>query len=279
MQGRIIKIVSNVYTVDTENGVYNCVVRKRIKNDVKLVVGDIVEVLETCDAFVIDDLYDRKNSLIRPYVANVDVAVIVVSPKPKPDFLLVDKVIVNAIDENIEPIIVCNKSDVSKLDLSEYKNSKVFYTSAKTADGIKELKNYLSNKTICLIGQSAVGKSSLINAMANLNLQTGGLAKKTERGKHTTRQTELIKCDDFWVIDTCGFSLLNTIDIKPEELRLYYEEFLSYADGCRYHGCTHTTEPDCEIIRRVGVDIPKGRYERYVEIFKELEEKRRKKYD
>lgn len=279
MQGRIIKIVSNVYTVDTENGVYNCVVRKRIKNDVKLVVGDIVEVLETCDAFVIDDLYDRKNSLIRPYVANVDVAVIVVSPKPKPDFLLVDKVIVNAIDENIEPIIVCNKSDVSKLDLSEYKNSKVFYTSAKTSDGIKELKNYLSNKTVCLIGQSAVGKSSLINAMANLNLQTGGLAKKTERGKHTTRQTELIKCDDFWVIDTCGFSLLNTIDIKPEELRLYYEEFLSYADGCRYHGCTHTTEPDCEIIRRVGVDIPKGRYERYVEIFKELEEKRRKKYD
>lgn len=279
MQGRIIKIVSNVYTVDTENGVYNCVVRKRIKNDVKLVVGDIVEVLETCDAFVIDDLYDRKNSLIRPYVANVDVAVIVVSPKPKPDFLLVDKVIVNAIDENIEPIIVCNKSDVSKLDLSEYKNFKVFYTSAKTEDGIKELKNYLSNETVCLIGQSAVGKSSLINAMANLNLQTGGLAKKTERGKHTTRQTELIKCDDFWVIDTCGFSLLNTIDIKPEELRLYYEEFLSYADGCRYHGCTHTTEPDCEIIRRVGVDIPKDRYERYVEIFKELEEKRRKKYD
>ncbi len=279
MQGRIIKIVSNVYTVDTENGVYNCVVRKRIKNDVKLVVGDIVEVLETCDAFVIDDLYDRKNSLIRPYVANVDVAVIVVSPKPKPDFLLVDKVIVNAIDENIEPIIVCNKSDVSKLDLSEYKNFKVFYTSAKTEDGIKELKNYLSNKTVCLIGQSAVGKSSLINAMANLNLQTGGLAKKTERGKHTTRQTELIKCDDFWVIDTCGFSLLNTIDIEPEELRLYYEEFLSYADECRYHGCTHTTEPDCEIIRRVGVDIPKGRYERYVEIFKELEEKRRKKYD
>ena len=279
MQGRIIKIVSNVYTVDTENGVYNCVVRKRIKNDVKLVVGDIVEVLETCDAFVIDDLYDRKNSLIRPYVANVDLAVIVVSPKPKPDFLLVDKVIVNAIDENIEPIIVCNKSDVSKLDLSEYKNFKVFYTSAKTEDGIKELKNYLSNKTVCLIGQSAVGKSSLINAMANLNLQTGGLAKKTERGKHTTRQTELIKCDDFWVIDTCGFSLLNTIDIEPEELRLYYEEFLSYADECRYHGCTHTTEPDCEIIRRVGVDIPKGRYERYVEIFKELEEKRRKKYD
>lgn len=279
MQGRIIKIVSNVYTVDTENGVYNCVVRKRIKNDVKLVVGDIVEVLETCDAFVIDDLYDRKNSLIRPYVANVDVAVIVVSPKPKPDFLLVDKVIVNAIDENIEPIIVCNKSDVSKLDLSEYKNFKVFYTSAKTEDGIKELKNYLSNKTVCLIGQSAVGKSSLINAMANLNLQTGGLAKKTERGKHTTRQTELIKCDDFWVIDTCGFSLLNTIDIEPEELRLYYEEFLSYADECRYHGCTHTTEPDCEIIRRVGVDIPKDRYERYVEIFKELEEKRRKKYD
>ena len=279
MQGRIIKIVSNVYTVDTENGVYNCVVRKRIKNDVKLVVGDIVEVLETCDAFVIDDLYDRKNSLIRPYVANVDVAVIVVSPKPKPDFLLVDKVIVNAIDENIEPIIVCNKSDVSKLDLSEYKNFKVFYTSAKTEDGIKELKNYLSNKTVCLIGQSAVGKSSLINAMANLNLQTGGFAKKTERGKHTTRQTELIKCDDFWVIDTCGFSLLNTIDIRPEELRLYYEEFLSYADECRYHGCTHTTEPDCEIIRRVGVDIPKGRYERYVEIFKELEEKRRKKYD
>lgn len=279
MQGRIIKIVSNVYTVDTENGVYNCVVRKRIKNDVKPVVGDIVEVLETCDAFVIDDLYDRKNSLIRPYVANVDVAVIVVSPKPKPDFLLVDKIIVNAIDENIEPIIVCNKSDVSKLDLSEYKNFKVFYTSAKTEDGIKELKNYLSNKTVCLIGQSAVGKSSLINAMANLNLQTGGLAKKTERGKHTTRQTELIKCDDFWVIDTCGFSLLNTIDIEPEELRLYYEEFLSYADECRYHGCTHTTEPDCEIIRRVGVDIPKGRYERYVEIFKELEEKRRKKYD
>ena len=279
MQGRIIKIVSNVYTVDTADGIFNCVVRKRLKNDVKLVVGDIVEISDASDAYVIDDLCERKNSLIRPYVSNIDVALIVISPKPKADWVLVDKVIINAIDEGIEPIIVCNKSDIAKVDLSDYKSFKTFYTSAKSFEGVLSLKKYISHKTVCLIGQSAVGKSSLINAMANINLKTGELAKKTERGRHTTRQTELIKCDDFYIIDTCGFSLLNTIDISPEELRLYYDEFLQFSDSCRYHGCTHTGEPDCCVMQHVGKEIPQGRYDRYITIFNELEEKRRKKYD
>ncbi|MGN0796435.1 MAG: ribosome small subunit-dependent GTPase A [Christensenellales bacterium] len=279
MQGRIIKIVSNLYTVDTSEGVFSCVVRKRLKNDVKLVVGDIVEISGASDAYVIDDLFERKNSLIRPYVSNIDVAVIVISPKPKADWILVDKVIVNAIDEGIEPIIVCNKCDIEKVDMTDYIGFKTFYTSAKNNEGIVPLKKYLSQKTVCLIGQSAVGKSSLINAMANANLQTGDLAKKTERGRHTTRQTELLKCDDFYIIDTCGFSLLNTIDIDPEELKLYYEEFLPFSGDCRYHGCTHIGEPGCAVMPHIGKEISKGRYERYVAIFKELEEKRRKKYE
>lgn len=278
MKGRIVKIISSSYFVETKNGSVCCSARKTVKNELKLVVGDLVEVSDSEN--VIEKVYERKNSLIRPYVANVDICAIVIALKPSPDFLLVDKILVNCLEQCIEPVLVVNKCDLEKIDMSDYSDFKIFYISALTGDGVDDFKNYLSTKTVCLAGQSAVGKSSLINAMLGQKLlETGDFSKKIERGKNTTRQTSLLKCDDFYIIDTCGFSLLNVIDIPPENLRLYYDEFLKFSDGCRFTVCTHTDEPDCAIKERVGKDISKNRYDRYVAIFNELSENRRKKYE
>lgn len=235
----------------------------------------------------VEEILPRRNLLTRPAVANVDALVIAVSAKkPAPDWLLADKLLLYAAHCNIKPAIVINKIDENDKarDLAEeYKNSgaDIILTSAKSGEGIETLEQFLCGKCTAFAGQSAVGKSSLLNRIApELGLKTGGLSKKTARGRHTTRHSELfyIKRLNATVIDTPGFSILESMDITPDQLSEMYREF--GAAQCRFASCVHRKEPDCGVKALVDQGaIPQGRYERYLKILDELLLREEKKYD
>lgn len=224
-------------------------------------------------------MYERKNTLVRPPISNVDQIVVVIAPIPKPDFTLIDKLIINAKMLNIDVIIVVNKNDVENLYKkvkNEYEKvvSKIISTSAKNNDGVNELKDMLKYKLSCFVGQSAVGKSTLLNAInPKINAETGGLSKKIERGKNTTRYSEIYVFDDILIADTPGFSLFD-LDIDFNDIKYYYPEFEKYT--CKYLNCNHfnENENECEVIKNVNLgNINKERYLRYKEIYKQVKEK------
>ena len=261
-------------------GVSVCSVRGKVKKDIDIYVGDYVDYNDN----VIEKVYERKNCLIRPYVANIDVLFIVVSVRPLPDWILVEKLLLNCHQQQIVPAIVFNKCDLTneaEKILLPYKDEiRTFIVSAKTGYGLDELKEYISDKLVVFCGQSAVGKSSLINALGGKKLETGELSKRIARGKNTTRHIEIYDTESGRIADTCGFSVMESIDIRPEQLVYYYDEFLAVQDKCKFTNCTHVKEPDCEVKRLVDCGkINKNRYERYVMLFQELTERRKKLYD
>lgn len=278
MKGRVVKILSREYTVSAEGALYVCAGRKKLKREGEVYVGDFVEIADNGGAWTIEGVLERKNRLIRPYVANVDVCLIVVAPYPEADYVLVDKIIVNCLMNGIEPVLVVNKSDVGAVNVvdEDYARFTRVKVSARTGEGMQELRSAISGKVCCMAGQSAVGKTSILNALTGRSATTGGLSK-IMRGKNTTRH---IECYDLGegtlLMDTCGFSLFE-LDIKCEDLRLCYDEFME-AGQCRFATCKHVNEPDCAVKAAVeSGEIPKGRYERYKVIYEEL--KRRKTYE
>lgn len=289
IEGVVIKGVASRFTTDTEEGIKECFARGKLKKDGDIRVGDRVLIQKEGKDFVITKVLERKNRLIRPYVANVDLCFIVIAPVPAPDFMLVDKIIVNARMNGITPVIIVNKTDIADERFlngveNDYNNvAKVLRTSALTGLNKDVILELSKGKTACLAGQSAVGKSSLMNALLGADKQeTGGLSKKTERGRHTTRQSEILKIGDARIIDTCGFSMLELPeDFRPQDLVYYYDEFADYAFGCRFRtGCTHVSEPDCAVRKAVNENkISKNRYERYCVLYSELKEKWRKRYE
>lgn len=281
-KGRVIKAVASKFFVDTDDGVKVCFARKRLKNDGVIYVGDYVDVAKERDSYVIEDVKERKNRLIRPYVSNIDVCFIVIAPEPQPDFLLVDKIIINCLVEGIEPVVVKNKDDLSHIDTSEYDGVVAqIECSAQTGDNVMKIVEFAKGKTACFAGQSAVGKSSLLNNILDCDLlEVGELAKKIKRGKNTTRKTEIFHIGEgTYLVDTCGFSLLETVDVAPENLRLYFDDLEAFRKECRFNMCTHTDEPDCAVKAHVGKEIGRGRYERYKTIYQELADRKEKLYD
>ena len=290
MQGRIIKGIGGFYNVLLEGGtIVTCKARGRFRNEgVTPMVGDQVEVSFHETGFAaMDDILPRKNALLRPPVANIDLLVIVLSASiPKPDFLLADKLLIQAKTLQIEPLLVLNKMDSAKQEITDefLRDYAAFHTllaSSATGEGIDALKQALTNRVSCFAGQSAVGKSSLLNALfPELALETGGLAKKTDRGKHTTRQAELWPYLGGAVLDTPGFSLFEMSELEQSALDASYPEFAGVTSECRFTGCRHVAEPDCAVKALLSQGkLSKGRYERYLEIQKEIEEKRKHKYD
>ncbi len=234
----------------------------------------------------VESIYERKNELIRPAVANVDMLLIVLSAKkPKPDFLLADKLSVYAQYNLINYAVVINKCDAAAgEDIKEqYKglNVPILCVSAKMQHGTDKLRELIKNKCVCFAGQSAVGKSSLINALnSSFELETGGLSKKTDRGRHTTRHSELMFIPDInaTVIDTPGFSVLECIDIEPPELSDYYPEFKR--SGCRFLQCLHDREPGCAVKEQlIKGEISKERYDRYLILLNQLRQRKETMYD
>lgn len=281
--GRVIKAVASRFFVDTEDGVKPCFARKRIRLDGDIIfVGDFVSIAKERDSFVIEQIEPRKNKLIRPYVSNIDLCFIVIAPEPEPDFLLVDKVIVNCLEQCITPVLVKNKSDISSIDTSEYDGLlDIIEISAQSGSGIDKLCELAKGKTACFAGQSAVGKSSILNTILDCDLlEVGELARKIKRGKNTTRRTEIFNLgNDTYFVDTCGFSMLEAIDISPESLRLYFDDLEKFRPQCRFNGCTHIDEPDCAVKEHVGKEIGINRYERYKTIYAELVKRKEEKYD
>lgn len=290
MQGRIIKGIGGFYNVLLEGGtIVTCKARGRFRNEgVTPMVGDQVEVSFHETGFAaMDDILPRKNALLRPPVANIDLLVIVLSASiPKPDFLLADKLLIQAKTLQIEPLLVLNKIDSAKPEITDefLRDYAAFHTllaSSATGEGIDALKQALTNRVSCFAGQSAVGKSSLLNALfPELALETGGLAKKTDRGKHTTRQAELWPYLGGAVLDTPGFSLFEMSELEQSALDASYPEFAGVTSECRFAGCRHVAEPDCAVkaLLQAG-KLSQCRYARYIEIQAEIEDKRKHRYD
>lgn len=276
MRGQIIKVISNDYTVKLDNNDKIVCKPRGVFRNIKITpfAGDYVEV--DLDKKIISKILDRKNTLNRPPVCNIDIAMVVVSTI-KPDFStnLLDKMI-NIIEfNNIKPIIVITKSDLFIDDnikniISYYKEIgyEVFYNYE-----IEDILNAISNKTIILTGQTGVGKSSLLNRMdSSLDLKTDEISKALGRGKHTTRAIEFYELNNTLIADTPGFSSLSFIDMTKEDIRDNFIEFNSYRDKCKYRDCMHIKEDDCYVKTLVEDNkILKDRYDNYISFIKEKE--------
>jgi ribosome biogenesis GTPase len=284
MQGIIYKGVGGFYYVHTHEGMFVCRGAGRLRLSVTPKVGDKVEFIPDGKEGSITNVLPRKNELSRPMVANVDMLIIVIAALPAPDYLLCDKLIIQAKAAGITPLIFANKSDLAPKEdmLAPYYNAgiQMLKGSAVTKEGLAALVQAMRNKICCMAGQSGVGKSSVLNAILPFaNLETGEISEKVLRGRHTTRHTELIElAGGGLVADTPGFSVLN-LDMQPEGLANYYNEFKT-KEGCRFDNCMHMSEPDCSVKNLLKInEINQTRYKNYVNIMEELIELRRQKYD
>jgi ribosome biogenesis GTPase len=277
-QGIITKGVGGLYTVQVADGLYMCKARGlfRLKGQTPT-VGDSVSVSvvdEVKREGYLSEIYERRNELIRPKVANVDINVIVVSAaKPAVSFELLDALLINAEMNGLQAVIAVNKTDTAEdgavkfiVENYEHTEYKVLPMSALTGEGIGLLRAELAGRVSVLSGPSGTGKTSLLAALIpGGDFKTGELSKKTQRGAHTTRHAELLRVDEgTFVCDTPGFTSFNANNIVKEDLREYYPEFREYNYECYYNDCLHISEHDCAVKRQVGIKINEHRYGRYV---------------
>ena len=268
MEGKIIRIISNLYTVKAGNKIYDCQARGKFRNcNITPLVGDNC-IIDIKNNYIIE-IKKRKNELFRPLVANIDIAVIVTSVKePNLSLNLLDKMLSLIIINRITPIICFTKLDL--LEYNEYKKVKKlkkYYESIgikvifKTK--INKLKKLLKNHVVVFTGQTGAGKSSLLNKIdKNLNLKTGEISKSLGRGKHTTRHVELFEINNTFIVDTPGFSSLSLDLYSNEQIRDSFIEFVNYK--CDFKNCMHIKEKNCSVKQAVNKNkILSSRYENY----------------
>lgn len=290
LKGKILKGVGSFYTVYSYNDNKEYTLKARgifRKQKITPVVGDEVlfSAINTEDGSI-EKIEKRKNELIRPSISNVDNIVIVCALKqPDISFFLLDKMLINAYNENVDIYICFNKCDLcTKEEIEEikniYKNSgfNLIFTSNITKEGIEEIKPILKNKTTVFMGVSGAGKSSMINSLYdNYKLETSHVSRKIKRGRHTTRHSELfMENENTFVADTPGFSSLEVFDVKKEDLYHYYNEFNEYID-CKFPNCVHINEPVCGVkdaVKDGKINIT--RYNTYKQIFEEIKSKENK---
>ena len=274
---RVIKIHSGIYTVEDDFGsVYPYIARGnlKVKSD-GVVTGDFV----VSEGGVITKVLPRKNRLFRPSVANVDCVAIVVANPPAPDFYLFDKLTSSLKLLGVSVIMIVNKVDVGGETLRQISRDyssvadRIFAVSALSGEGIDEFSEYLQGKLTVFTGQSAVGKTSLVNRLFGHEGRVGELSEKTKRGKQTTTVAEIITRGNAKIVDTAGFSAFE-LKIKADELKETYPEFEKLRGDCYFADCVHLNEPDCAVKNAVADGkISKERYFRYTEIYKDLKEK------
>lgn len=291
MRGKIIKGIAGFYYVKCDDGItYECKAKGVFRKDRrKPLVGDdvLMDVIdETKHIGNIRELSERKNELIRPAVANVDQALVIfAAAAPEPNLGLLDRFLIQMEYAGIDTIICFNKTDLvesaeeSRLRrIYESAGYRVLSVSAADKVGIDEVEAVLKGKVTTVAGPSGVGKSTLVNCLQNETvMETGDISAKIERGKHTTRHSQLMEIDnDTYIFDTPGFSSLSVSELLPEELTACFPEFESYKDKCRFLGCAHIHEPDCGVKEALAAgEISKERYEDYVNLYTECKNKRR----
>ena len=287
-EGRIRKALSGFYYVDDGTQLFACRGRGKFRHEkVTPLVGDRVlfTPLEHGSGSL-DGILPRKNEFQRPAVANVDQALVIFAiTKPQPNFNLLDRFLVMMQQQDIPCIICFNKQDIDEEGKKEdyraiYEQAgfRTITVSAARQEGIDTIQELLRGKTTTVAGPSGVGKSSLVNCLqSGTVMETGSISEKIERGKHTTRHSELISiAQDTYILDTPGFSSLGLFRLEKEQLAEFYPEFAPFEKYCRFGGCSHISEPVCGIKAAVAEgEIPQIRYENYCLLYDELKNQRK----
>ena len=286
MRGKIVKGISGFYYVYVAGtGIYECKAKGIFrKQKVKPLVGDDVEIAVVDKEQRIgnvEKLLPRKKELVRPAVANIDMALVIfAAAKPDPNFNLLDRFLCMMEYQSV-PVTICfNKCDLITEEerkvlraIYEPAGYELLFTSAKEGENIDLLKELLRGKMTAVAGPSGVGKSSLINTLQDsVHMETGVISDKIERGKHTTRHSQIIPvAEDTFIMDTPGFSSMDLPGFEKEDLRTCYPEFREYEPNCRFIGCSHIGEPDCGVKDAIAEGkISKVRYDNYVQLYNEM---------
>ncbi len=283
-QGRILRSISGFYDVQTPEDLVTCRARGILRKEGNSpLTGDMVEITVERGKGMVEKILPRKNSFIRPAVANIDALVVFaanVNPVTEP--YLIDRVAAIAGDQEVPVYLCVNKCDLDPaLDLVriyEHVGFPVIRTSAETGEGVEELRQLLKGKLVAFTGNSGVGKSSILNRLCpGLNLATGEVSEKLGRGRHTTRHVELYPMgEDTYIADTPGFSSFDTDQmdvILKENLQYAFPDFGEFIGQCRFDDCSHRKEPDCAVHAALeNGKIEKSRYESYLRLYEKAEQ-------
>ena len=291
MKGKIVKGISGFYYVHVaETGIYECKAKGIFRNQkIKPLVGDDVEIVvldEEKKIGNVEKILPRTRELIRPAVANIDMALVIfAAAKPDPNFNLLDRFLCMMEYQKV-PVTICfNKCDLVTKEqrevlrkIYELAGYELLFTSAKTQENVEKLKSVLQGKMTAVAGPSGVGKSSLINDLQDaVQMQTGGISDKIERGKHTTRHSQIIPiAENTYIMDTPGFSSMDLPGFSKEDLWTCYPEFVRFEPGCRFIRCSHIGEPDCGVKTALAEGkISRVRYDNYVQLYQEMKNMRK----
>ena len=284
MEGCILKGIGGFYYVETSEGIFECKAKGKFRKErIVPLAGDRVEItLRDSQENTIDSIFERKNKLVRPPVANIDKLMIIVSvASPMPNTLIIDKLTVIAERADIEPVIVITKSDLEEekaqelYDIYSSTGYRTYLFSSRDKRNLDEIRAEFKGCLTALTGNSGAGKSTLLNSVdPELNLPTGEISNKLGRGRHTTRQAEIFHVAGGLVIDSAGFSSIEFTGenlFLANELQYGFNEFNKFIPECKFNGCSHINTKNCAVIQAVeNGTISKSRYDSYVAMYDEL---------